>query len=288
MTSFDPARSAPGSSCADHVPGSSRSSVLVTARIVPFTATASVEEAGLPCRSSRRPSSLSGSTGAERSTCCSACGSRSSTSIGAPTGSPDTAGAGCPRRARGAPEGTGETLPSNRLQRRATDSIRALASASASIVHLARGAQVAHHLAGGKAGAVHGGGSIDRRSEMNVQPLASVGRKSIACTLRSSMRPAALARLLDEERHPGDVSHCDPVDAPEGASGPEARPVIGGDHDERAIEESLGWSAAATRARRVRRHTRPAAGGAGRPGRPATPRISTGPGVSVPAGRSQS
>ena len=188
--SFDPSRRSPGSSCAVHVPGSSRSRVRVTARIVPFTATASVDEAGRPSRSRRRPSSRSGSTDAETSTCCSARRSRSSTSSGAPTGSADAAGTGRPRSPRAAPEGTGETLPSNRLQRRATDSIRPLASAADSIAisrapPMCRNTLRAGRLAPSTAAMPSTG---DRSCTCSL--LASVGRKSIACMFRSSTRPA--------------------------------------------------------------------------------------------------
>jgi hypothetical protein len=64
--------------------------------------------------------------------------------------------------------------------------------------------------------------------------LARVGRRSVAVV----DAPAALVWFLDEQGHSRDVGQRDAVDASERAPGPETGAVIGGNHEEHAIEES--------------------------------------------------
>ena len=235
MTSFDPARSAPGSSCADHVPGASRSSVLVTARIVPVHGDRQRRRRQVcPSRSSSAALEREREHRRGEVHVRSSCGSRSSTCIGSLHRVSRLSPARAARAARAARRrAPARRCPRTGCQRRATDSIRALASAVGLDLHLARGAHVANHLAGGKAGAVNGRGAVHSRSKMHVSLLASVGRKSIACTFRSSMRPLRWPGSLMKSGTATMSGDREPVEAPERASGPEARAVIGGDHDER-------------------------------------------------------
>ena len=106
-------------------------------------------------------------------------------------------------------------------------------------VHLTGGAHVADHLASRTADVIDDSGSIHGRPEMHVEPVRErrqdVDRLHVAVVDAS----AALAGFLDEQRHARDVGHGEPVETPEWVSGPEARAVVGGDHDERAVEQPL-------------------------------------------------
>ncbi len=125
------------------------------------------------------------------------------------------------------------------------------------------------------------GAAVDRPREADADRVGD-GREDVdRLRVPSVIGPAALARILDKQRHPGDVGDV-PGRSSSCSPGLEARTVIGGHYDHRAVVQPgrLGVGAASRAADRC---SRPAAGGAGAPGRRAGPALPYVEGVVVDA-----